>query len=122
MTCAPSKRNSGACGSDKERLAAAYLDRQGLTLVARNYRCRGGEIDLVLRDRRNLVFVEVRYRRSSRFGSPAETVTAGKQRRLITAASHFLQRHPTELACRFDVLAITENDRIQWIRDAFRVD
>ena len=55
-------------------------------------------------------------------GSPAETVTAGKQRRLITAASHFLQRHPTELACRFDVLAITENDRIQWIRDAFRVD
>ena len=122
MTCDPNKRSSGACGSDKERLAAAYLDRQGLSLVARNYRCRGGEIDLVLRDGRNLVFVEVRYRRSSRFGSPAETVTASKQRRLITAASHFLQRHPTELACRFDVLAITGNDRIQWIRDAFRVD
>ncbi|HPB76542.1 MAG TPA: YraN family protein [Chromatiaceae bacterium] len=106
-------------GADKERLARAYLEAQGLRLVASNYRCRRGEIDLVMRDARTLVFVEVRYRASERFGGAAASVGLAKQRRLQAAAGHFLQGHGNDLPCRFDVLAIGAGDRIDWIRDAF---
>jgi putative endonuclease len=109
-------------GGDKERLARAYLEHRGLRLVTHNYRCRRGEIDLVMREAKTLVFVEVRFRRSSRFGTPAETVDAHKQRRLAAAAAHYLQQYPTNLPCRFDVLAVSGNDRIDWIRDAFHVE
>ncbi|MGQ9659245.1 MAG: YraN family protein [Thermochromatium sp.] len=108
-----------ALGEAKERLAESFLIAQGLSLVARNQRSRCGEIDLVMRDGAVLVFVEVRYRRSTRFGTPAATVDARKQRRLILAAQHYLQRHPSPLACRFDVVAIGDQDEIQWIRQAF---
>ena len=96
-----------------------------MTLVTRNFRCRQGEIDLILRDGDVIVFVEVRQRRSSRFGSPAETIHPGKQRRLISAATHFLQSHRdcTDRPCRFDAVTLqTENGRetIEWIRDAFQ--
>ena len=70
-------------------------------------------------DGTTLVFVEVRYRGSSRFGSPAETVDRHKQRRLAAAASHYLQAHPSVLPCRFDVIAISGQDQIQWFKDAF---
>ena len=113
---------SGALGAAKERLAERFLVEQGLRLVARNHRCRYGEIDLVMRDAETLVFVEVRYRRSSRFGTPAETVDRRKQRRLITAARHYLYLHPCPLPCRFDVLGIGGRDEIQWVRHAFVVD
>jgi len=75
-----------------------------------------------MRDTDALVFVEVRFRRSSRFGTPAETVDGHKQRRLAAAASHYLQKYPTTLPCRFDVLAVSGNDHIDWIRDAFHVE
>jgi putative endonuclease len=110
-----------AVGGDKERLACAYLEERGLRLVTRNYRCRRGEIDLIMRDADNLVFVEVRYRASTRFGTPAETVGPRKRRRLAAAAAHYLMRHPTRLACRFDILAITGAREIDWIRNAFDV-
>lgn len=106
-------------GDDKERLAETHLLRGGLTLVARNHRCRYGEIDLVMRDGDSLVFVEVRYRRSSRYGSAADTVDRRKQQRLIKAAGHYLQHNPTTRPCRFDVVAISGDDQIQWIRNAF---
>jgi putative endonuclease len=106
-------------GRDKERLAGDYLVRQGLRPVARNHRCRFGEIDIVMRDGDTLVFVEVRYRASPRFGTPAETVDARKQRRLTAAAADYLRCHPSVLPCRFDVVAIGAQDQIEWLKDAF---
>lgn len=96
--------------------------RNRLKLIARNHRCKFGEIDLIMRDGAVLVFIEVRYRRSSRFGAPAATVDARKQRRLATAARHYLMTNPCQLACRFDVVAISGQDHIQWIRNAFTLD
>lgn len=72
-----------------------------------------------MRDGGVLVFVEVRYRRSSRFGRPEETVDPRKQRRLAAAAGHYLQENPTVLPCRFDVVAMSDPDRIEWIKNAF---
>lgn len=111
-----------AVGEAKEQAACRYLEGQGLYLVARHHRCRHGEIDLIMRDADTLVFVEVRYRRSQRFGGAAQSVDIHKQRRLTAAAGHYLQRHPSTLPCRFDVLAIGANDRIDWIRHAFIVE
>ncbi len=95
-----------------------------MRVVARNYRCRAGEIDLVMSDRGALVFVEVRYRRDARFGTALETITPRKRARLVRAASHFLQSHPRlqDSPCRFDSIGIDgegEAATIQWIRDAF---
>lgn len=114
--------DSRAIGADKERLAEKFLTGQRLSYVARNHRCRFGEIDLVMRDSEVLVFVEVRYRRSERFGTAAETVDARKQKRLIAAARHYLLMHPTQCPCRFDVIAIGARDEIQWIKHAFVLD
>jgi len=111
-----------AVGSEKEQLGCRYLEGRGLRLVARNYRCRHGEIDLVMRDGDTLVFVEVRFRRSTRFGGAASSVDGHKQQRLAAAAGHYLQSHPSPLACRFDVLAIGAADQIDWIKDAFSVE
>jgi putative endonuclease len=90
-----------------------------LRTLARNHRCRQGEIDLIMRDSGTLVFVEVRYRRSSAFGTPAESVDAAKRRRLAAAASHYLKSHPSDLPCRFDVVAIAGENCIEWIENAF---
>lgn len=113
---------AGAIGQDKERLAERFLTQRGLELRARNHRCRFGEIDLVMTDGDTLVFVEVRYRKSARFGSAAETVDARKRQRLVKAARHYLQRNPTMLPCRFDVVAIDGPDHINWIPHAFALD
>ena len=117
---ASSPRLDGASG---ETLALRHLEQTGLRLVERNYRCRGGEIDLVMLDGDSLVFVEVRYRSSTRFGRAEETVTATKQGRLVTAASHYLQRHAVTRPARFDVVAIHpasgREHAVEWIRDAF---
>ncbi len=99
-----------------------HLQRHGLKLLARNFRARGGEIDLIMQQADTLVFVEVRYRQSRNFGSPLETVTATKQRRLIIAAAHYLQQQGVDPPCRFDVVGISgaDQERIDWVRDAFR--
>lgn len=115
----PPEDNPRDKGADKERLARAYLEARGLRLVMSNYRCRRGEIDLIMREAATLVFVEVRFRASERFGGAAASVDLAKQRRLRAAASHFLQGYAGTLPCRFDVLAIGAGDRIDWIRDAF---
>ena len=116
------RNGAPAVGGEKERLACAYLQDKGLHLLERNYRCRRGEIDMVMREADTLVFVEVRFRASARFGTPAETVDLRKQRKLAAAASHYLQRNPTNLPCRFDVIALNGTNRIDWIRDAFNVE
>jgi putative endonuclease len=104
-----------------------FLRRQGLAIVERNHRCRSGEIDIVALHGGVLVFVEVRYRASSRFGSPAATVNAAKQRRLFAASRHFLATHPEHAhrRCRFDVVSVTKPHyrlRLEWIRNALYAD
>ena len=113
-----------AQGTAAEDFALRYLEARGLKLVERNFRCRVGELDLILRDGGELVFVEVRSRRSSRFGTPAESVTRTKQQRLLRAAAFYLQRQRLDLPCRFDVVAILQTGaepRVEWIRDAFQL-
>lgn len=114
-----------ASGAWAEQLAQAYLEENGLRVEARNYRCRFGEIDLVLRDTNTLVFVEVRYRARTDFGSGAETVNHAKRRRILTTAEHYLQRGalPHTPACRFDVVSVSGSHQapfIDWIKDAFQ--
>lgn len=110
-------------GAQAEALACAHLERAGLKRIARNYRCPQGEIDLIMDDRDTLVFVEVRYRRSDAFGTPAETVNRRKQARLQAAAGHYLLTHPADRACRFDVVSVSGLDvRIEWLRNAFGVE
>ncbi len=118
-------RNTKAVGDDAESLALAYLQRQGLVLVQRNYRvaggphARGAEVDLILRERDGtLVFVEVRSRAGAEHGGALASVTATKQRRIVRAAQHYLLRLPTLPPCRFDVVAI-DGGQIQWVKAAF---
>ena len=110
-------------GADAERAALAYLECRGLQLLERNYRCPAGELDLVMLERRELVFVEVRYRRDERFGGAAFSVDAGKRRKLRRTGEDFLQHHPRLVydGCRFDVVAVTgaAEYRFDWISDAF---
>lgn len=113
-------------GQRAEAGACDYLQRQGLRLVERNYRCARGEIDLIMRDQETLVFVEVRYRASQRFGGAAASVDTRKQARLVAAALHYLQQHPAagRRACRFDVMASVPGEgdvavEYEWIRSAF---
>lgn len=108
-------------GKAAEDLAADYLVEQGLTLVDRNYRCRFGEIDLILRDGKTTVFAEVRLRSNSRFGDGAASVTPQKQQRLIATAHHYLAGQSGSPACRFDVIAMDRVDPscINWIKNAF---
>lgn len=110
---------SQARGLAAERRAARYLTERGLALLATNYRCRFGEIDLIMRDREQLVFVEVRLRRHGGFGGALESVDHRKQRRIGLAARHYLQRERLDAPCRFDVVGIDGEDRIEWLRDAF---
>lgn len=112
-------------GKQAEDAACRYLQSQGLTLIERNFLCRRGEIDLIMKQADTTVFVEVRYRRNSRYGSAAESVDWRKQEKLLAAAEYYLQHHPKAAkgACRFDVVALTmqnQQQKIDWIVDAFQ--
>src|SRR4051812_38031674 len=117
------KLMSKTLGDAFEARALEYLQRQRMRLVARNVRCRGGEIDLVMLDERGaLIFVEVRARKSARFADAAASVGMTKRTRLVRAAQHYLTTWRGALpACRFDVVAF-DAGRIRWLRDAFRAD
>lgn len=107
-------------GVDAEAMAAAFLEDRGLTIVARNYRCRMGEIDLVARDGAVTVFVEVRKRASSAYGGAAASITAAKKLKLTRTARHYMSRLSTLPQCRFDAVLIEgEPPRIEWVRNAF---
>ena len=116
---------SAEAGKAADQEADRYLTAQGLTVRDRNYRCKAGEIDLVMADGNALVFVEVRLRRHKGFASAAETVDFRKQQKLIRAAQHYLQRTglTDRVACRFDVVAFDPRRAagapITWLKDAF---
>ena len=115
-----------ARGGEWERRAERWLSRRGLRLLARNFHCRQGELDLVMQDGESTVFIEVRYGQCSAFGSPAASVDMHKQLRIQHAASIFLVRNPrlAQAPCRFDVLAISGRrpwPRFEWLQDAFRL-
>ncbi|HSL92513.1 MAG TPA: YraN family protein [Candidatus Limnocylindrales bacterium] len=98
-------------GADAEDAACAFLEDRGLRIVERNYRARGGEIDVVAREGDVLVFVEVRFREGEEFGAPEETVGLAKRRRIVAAAREYLRRIPSDLwrEARFDVVAVVGN-------------
>jgi putative endonuclease len=108
-------------GRAAEALAAAHLERNGLEIVARNYRCRRGEVDLIASDGPTLVFVEVRLRSRRDFGGAAASIDERKQHRIAIAAQHFLSRHRATPPCRFDAVLLTrlDEDAIEWVRGAF---
>ena len=120
------RSNSRQVGARMESSARAFLEREGLRFVEGNFRSRFGEIDLIMRDGDTIVFVEVRPRKSNRFGTAAETVDRRKQLKLIRTAQYYLRRHPrlVERPCRFDVVATsTQEGQIdRWIRHAFVVE
>lgn len=97
-------------GSRGESQALALLEQKGYRFVGRNYHCRWGEIDLIMLDRETLVFIEVKLRKSVKFGSPLEAITRTKQRRLIQTAQHYLLHHPYQGPLRFDFVGISQFD------------
>ena len=113
-------------GKHYERKAAALVKRNGLTVLKRNFSCKLGEIDLICMDGDSVVFIEVRFRSHSQFGSAVSSVTPAKRAKLQRSAQWFLQLHPdlARRSCRFDVLAFTADknggaDDVQWIKNAF---
>ena len=110
-------------GDAAEDRALAHLRQQGLHLVCRNYRTPGrggGEIDLIMRDaQRTLVFIEVRQRSQRQFGGALASIGVVKQRRIIWAARHYLQRLASTPPCRFDVVVVEADGQLQWIQAAF---
>lgn len=109
------KRSTSEVGRLAEDRALAYLQDKGLVLIERNNRHRRGEIDLIMRDGKTLVFIEVRQRRSDRFGGAAASINAGKRARLWRSAEHYLMRYPHPPACRFDAVCI-DGDSLVWLK------
>lgn len=114
-------------GKKAEDQACHFLRQHGLQLITRNYRCRVGEIDLIMQDKEVLCFIEVRFRQQHGFGSGAESVTRSKQNKLIKAAYYYLQQEKLleKVACRFDVVAVTSQASatpVEWIKNAFSVN
>jgi putative endonuclease len=112
-----------ARGQTVEAAACHYLQQQGLILLDSNYTLRSGELDLVMQQGDTIVFVEVRYRRTDRYGTPAETVTRSKQRKLLLAARHWLATHPrhAQQPCRVDIMAARPGEsglQFEWITNA----
>ncbi|MCY4044494.1 MAG: YraN family protein [Cellvibrionales bacterium] len=111
-------------GDHFETLALEHLKKQGLRLIEQNVRSRFGEIDLIMKEKQTLCFIEVRYRKKTSHGGAISSVTPNKQQRIIKTAQTFLQKNPAFQAapCRFDVLAISQNNDtndINWIKSAF---
>ncbi|HHJ1297967.1 YraN family protein [Pseudomonas sp. P1B16] len=112
-------------GQAAENQALEFLQGQGLRLLTRNWRCKGGELDLVMLDADTVVFVEVRYRLHASFGGALGSIDGRKQKRLVLAASLFLQKEPRWAAqpCRFDVVALQGSHHagrpLQWLKNAF---
>lgn len=109
---------SGLLGKTAESRACEYLQQQGLRLVARNYRCKSGEIDLIMQDAQELVFVEVKFRSQTRFGHPAEYFDTKKRRKFESALFHYMQHkglNPAQVPHRIDLIAITPK-AIEWTK------
>ena len=118
-------RQRKSLGQRGEDLAASFMERQGYTIVCRNYRCRSGEIDIIARKKKLLCFIEVKTRRTGQFGPPQEAVTPAKQYKIGRVAQDFLQRHRLEnWPARFDVIAVdfsSGDGIIECIENAFEL-
>lgn len=106
-------------GQFAERKACQYLQHQGLTLIEKNYRCHNGEIDLIMRDKEQLVFVEVRYRKNEHYGTAIDSVDHNKVKKLILTARHYLVSRQLDVPARFDVVGFDTSFKPKWISDAF---
>ncbi|PHM31251.1 YraN family protein [Xenorhabdus innexi] len=118
------QHNRYAQGCHYEQQVKQFLQKQGLVFIAQNVKIRGGEIDLIMRDKQVWVFVEVRFRRNAQYGDAIATITRSKRRKLLHTASVWLyQRHESfdTAACRFDVCAITDQ-KFEWLKDAFNLN
>lgn len=118
------KINQNNTGLAAEKLAATYLMNHGLKLVVKNYHCRFGEVDLIMKDGKTLVFVEVRLRSNPKFGCASASITPQKQQKLINTALHYLQefaKQHGDCACRFDAILMNKADaeHLEWLRNAF---
>lgn len=108
-------------GDDKERLAEEFLSAKGFELIERNFNCKSGEIDLIMKDGEYLVFVEVRYRENNEFGGALASITPSKQRKFHRAAEFYLIKHfkNSPPACRIDAVGIEGENEIEWVKNAF---
>jgi len=111
-------------GKAAEEIACNFLRKKGLRLVSRNFCCRAGEIDLIMQDSEHLVFVEVRYRKTQLFGGGVASISYGKQQKILKTAHYYLLKNKLHerVACRFDVIAVSElpsGQHIEWIENAF---
>jgi putative endonuclease len=106
-------------GKTAEDQACDFLIKAGMQLITRNFRCKAGELDLIMKDGSALVIVEVRYRKSDVYGSALESVTLTKQKKIIAATHYYLSAVKTDTAVRFDIVAISGSSNINWIKNAF---
>lgn len=106
-------------GESAEEQAHKFLMEKGLKPVGRNFRCKLGELDLIMQDKQTLVIVEVRFRKSDKYGSAVESVTQSKQSRIIAATQIYLSSKKINPRLRFDVVAISGNGNVEWIQNAF---
>jgi len=119
-------KTTRSIGQETETLACQYLQKQGLKLLERNFHGPCGELDIIMTDKTSLVFIEVRYRKNDNFGSGAETIQPGKQKKLHKTALFYLQTKPgyADKPARFDVISISGSNKehnINWIKNAFQV-
>lgn len=114
------KINKNNTGLAAEKIAATFLINNGLSLIAQNYHCRFGEIDLIMQEAESLVFIEVRLRSSHQFGDAATSITRQKQQKLIATAQHYLQTRPS-CPCRFDAILMDKVNlhHIEWLQNVF---
>jgi putative endonuclease len=113
-------------GQTAEDAVCRYLQQTGLKLVTRNYSCKLGEIDLIMKDGDSIVFVEVRFRRTNHYGDGLDSVTVSKQNKLLRTGSFYLQRHnlTEKMPCRFDVVAVSRQAgqfSFDWIKNALQI-
>ncbi len=106
-------------GNIAENKACQYLENQGLKLIKKNYRCRSGEIDLIMQDKDELVFVEVRYRKNNTYGTAIDTVDSSKIKKLINTANHYIIKHQLDTPARFDIVGFDSSFSPKWISNAF---
>ena len=129
-------------GEQSEAMAKKYLEQQGLIYVTQNFLCRRGEIDLIMKDEDQLVFVEVRYRSRDNHGTAAETITRKKRRKIILAAQYYLHKNQLteKVSCRFDIVTTGNSTKtchngaclntsgtmgsgeVRWLKNAFDID
>jgi putative endonuclease len=124
MTVTTQRQSPRVHGQQVEQAACRYLQQQGLLWLESNFNSRGGELDLVMTDNDTLVFVEVRFRKSDRFGSPIESITASKQQKLLRTAQLYVlaRKQWRDKPCRFDVVAARPGEsglQFEWIKNAF---